>query len=171
MSGFDIIVWLVVGAAALGGLSRGFVQEILSLCAWLVAIIAIRLFHNDLSLALTGETFSETSAAILAFVILLFVPYGAVRMLATKLGKKSRQSVLGPVDRVLGLGFGAVKGIMLVVVGFSLLVLGYDMVWGEAGRPLWLREARSYQFVDAASRALVEIIAERREELREAVTG
>ena len=60
--------------------------------------------------------------------------------------------MLGPVDRVLGFGFGAVKGVMVVVVAFSLLVLGYDEGWGAKGRPVWIAEARTYQFVDAASR-------------------
>jgi membrane protein required for colicin V production len=41
MTGFDLIVLLVVGVAAVGGFLRGFVQEILSLVAWGVAILAI----------------------------------------------------------------------------------------------------------------------------------
>ena len=31
MTGFDIIVFLIVGVAAIGGFMRGFVQEVLSL--------------------------------------------------------------------------------------------------------------------------------------------
>jgi membrane protein required for colicin V production len=76
--------------------------------------------------------------------------------------------VIGPVDRLLGLGFGALKGLIVIVLGFSVLVLGYDTIWGPDGRPDWLVEARSYAFVDASSNALVEMIGERREQAREA---
>ena len=64
----------------------------------------------------------------------------------TWLGKASRTSVLGPIDRVLGFGFGAVKGVIIVVLAFSVLVLGYDTVWGVGGRPDWITQARSLSF-------------------------
>ena len=74
----------------------------------------------------------------------------------------------GPGDEagVLGFGFGMVKGVIIVVMAFSVFVLGYDTVWGAAGRPTWLTTARTYQFVDASSKAMVQIIRERREELQ-----
>jgi membrane protein required for colicin V production len=67
---------------------------------------------------------------------------------------------------VLGFGFGAIKGGIIVVLAFSLLVLGYDTVWGVAGRPAWITTARSYTLVDAGAEALVEMIEGRRAQLR-----
>ena len=49
MTGFDIIVLLIVGVAAIGGFLRGFVQEVLSLLSWVLAIFAIRYLHTDLT--------------------------------------------------------------------------------------------------------------------------
>ncbi|MGI8944316.1 MAG: CvpA family protein, partial [Qipengyuania sp.] len=89
----------------------------------------------------------------------------AMKVIANNVGKASRSSVLGPIDRVLGFGFGALKGAVIVVIAFALLVLGYDTVWGYKGRPTWISNARSYDFIDAGSRSLVEMIAERRREL------
>jgi membrane protein required for colicin V production len=43
--------------------------------------------------------------------------------------------------------------------------LGYDTVWGYAGRPDWIANARSYEFVDASSRSLATMVAERRKRL------
>jgi len=163
MTGFDIIVLLIVGVGAIGGFMRGFVQEVLSLAAWVLSVLAIRYLHTDLSATLDAFMDSPTTSAILAFALLLLIPYAAMKLIAGHAGRKSRKSVLGPVDRVLGFGFGAIKGVMIVVIAFSLLVLGYDTIWGAAGRPVWIAEARTYQFVDAASEAMVEMIAERRE--------
>jgi len=83
-------------------------------------------------------------------------------MMARWAGSASRKSLLGPIDRVLGLGFGALKGLILVVLAFSVLVLGYDTVWGLSERPAWLSQARTYPFINAASDALVTSLRERR---------
>ena len=96
------------------------------------------------------------------FALLLLIPYAAMKLIARIVGRKARGSVLGPIDRVLGFGFGAVKGVIIIILAFSLLVLGYDTIWGAKGRPLWISEARTYQLVDAGSRAMVQLIAERR---------
>ena len=166
MNGFDIIVLLIVGVGAVGGFMRGFVQEVLSLAAWLVAVLAIYYLHTDMTAAIYNFMGSPITASILAFAMLLLIPYIGMRFIARYLGRRSRQSVLGPIDRVLGFGFGAVKGIIIVVMAFSLLVLGYDTVWGVGGRPVWIAEARTYPFVNASSEAMVQLIEERRSHLR-----
>lgn len=165
MTGFDIAVLLFVGMGAVTGFLRGFVQEILALTAWIVVLFAIRLFHTPLDAWLTPHIGTSSGAAVLSFALLLIVPYMAIKLIAKWAGRKSRDSVLGPIDRVLGFGFGTIKGVIIVVLGFSVLVLGYDTVWGVAGRPTWITNARTYRFIDAASKSAVKMIAERRREM------
>lgn len=38
MTGFDYVVLLLVGLGAVGGFFRGFVEEVLSLAAWCLAL-------------------------------------------------------------------------------------------------------------------------------------
>jgi membrane protein required for colicin V production len=168
MTAFDIIVLLIAGIAAVGGFMRGFVQEVLSLAAWVLAVFAIRYLHPALTDQLQAVFSSETSAAILAFALLLLVPYAAMKLIAGRAGGASRNSVLGPIDRLLGFGFGSIKGLIIVVLGFSVLVLGYDTVWGPGGRPDWITQSRSYPFINAASDELVQMIADRRRASQEA---
>ena len=167
MTGFDYIVLLIVGIAAVGGFLRGFMQEVLSLAAWVLAAFAIRFLHTPLTTALQEYIGSHITTSLLSFTLLLLIPYATMKVIANNVGTASRGSVLGPVDRVLGFGFGALKGMVIVVIAFSLLVLGYDTVWGFKGRPTWITTARSYELVDASSRALVEVLADRRAILRE----
>lgn len=161
MTGFDIIVLLIVGVAAVGGFMRGFVQEVLSLASWAVAVAAIRFLHTDLTAFLFEYIGTPSGAAVLAFVLLLLIPYAAMKWVASRMGRASRNSTLGPFDRVLGFGFGAVKGVLVVIMAFSLLVLGYDTVWGVDGRPTWMTTARTYPFVNASADAMVQLIDER----------
>lgn len=168
MTGFDIIVLLLVGLGAITGLLRGFVQEILALAAWVIALFAIRYLHTPVTEFLEPKIGTSSGASVLAFALLLLVPYGVFKLFAGWAGAKSRSSVLGPIDRVLGFGFGAVKGILIAVLAFSILVLGYDLAWGVGGRPTWIAQARTYPFINAASEELVTMIAERRRQAAEA---
>ena len=168
MTGFDIIVLLIVAVAAAGGFMRGFVQEMLSLAAWILALLAIRQFHTQVQALIEPQVGSATTAAIVAFALLLLIPFSAVKLIASMVGTRARDSLLGPLDRVLGFGFGAVKGAIIVVIGFALLVLGYDTVWGEEGRPNWIVTARTYPSINAGSEALVGYIHDRRAEVRRA---
>lgn len=167
MTGFDIIVLLIVGVAAVGGFLRGFVQEVLSLAAWVLAVFAIRYLHTDITAFLFRFIGTPSGAAVLAFALLLLIPYAAMKLIAGRAGRAARNSVLGPFDRVLGFGFGAVKGVIIVVMAFSLLVLGYDTVWGAAGRPTWITTARTYPFVNASADALVQLIGQRQSRLKQ----
>jgi membrane protein required for colicin V production len=168
MTGFDIAVLLLVGVGAITGFLRGFVQEMLALFAWLFALFAIHYLHTPLSAALEPHIGTTSGAAVLAFALLLLVPYAVVKLVGNWLGARTRSSVLGPIDRVLGFGFGAVKGLIIIVLAFSVVVLGYDTVWGAGGRPDWITQARSYRFINASSEALVTMIAERRQAAVEA---
>lgn len=167
MTGLDIIVLVLVVVGAVGGFMRGFVQEILSLVAWILALAAIHKLHTPLTTWIDKYMESPSGASVLAFALLLLIPYAAMKLIAGRLGQASRSSLLGPVDRVLGLGFGIIKGVIIAVLAFSILVLGYDTVWGVAGRPTWMTTARSYPFINSAADALVVMIQERRKELAE----
>lgn len=162
MTGFDIILLIVVGVAAIGGFMRGLVQEVLSLAAWILAAFAIRYLHSPLTETMVEYLEEPITTAILAFALLLLIPYAAMKVIANNVGEASRNSIMGPIDRVLGFGFGALKGALIMVFAFSVIVLGFDTVWGYKGRPAWITTARTYPVVDAASRDLVRIIAERR---------
>lgn len=164
MTGFDIGVLVLVGLGAATGFVRGFVQEVLALAAWAVALVAIHFAHGAVTRMLATYVGTGMGAApVLAFALLLLVPYVVVRLLASRLGSASRASFLGPVDRVIGFGFGAVKGMLLAILGFSIIALGYDTVWGINGRPDWITQSRTYPFINASSDALVKMIGQRRQ--------
>ncbi len=171
MTGFDIIVLIIIGIASIGGFMRGFLQEILSLAAWILAIFAIHYLHTDLTEWLYQYVGTPSGSAVLAFTLLLLIPYAAMKLIAGQVGRVSRASILGPIDRVLGFGFGAVKGGVIVVMAFSLLALGYDTIWGVTGRPVWITTARTYPVVNAAADAMVELINERHSFLEASETG
>jgi membrane protein required for colicin V production len=162
MTALDIIVLFLIGAGAIFGFMRGFVQEALSLIAWILIIAAIRLFHGPVSGLLAEPVGTEAGAAVLAFLAIVIVTYALGRMLAKKIGEKSRKSVLGPIDRVLGFGFGAVKGLIGATLIFLFLVMAYETAFGgKAKRPEWMTASRTYPLLNASGDALSTFIRER----------
>jgi membrane protein required for colicin V production len=128
MTAVDICVLLLVGGAAFMGLMRGFVAEALSLIAWVLAVFAVKFAHAPVAHALTATVGTSAGAAVLAFAIVFGVTFFVGKRVAASIGQKSRQSVIGPFDRVLGLGFGALKGL----IGATLMFLGFTLVYDTA---------------------------------------
>ncbi|NNM75524.1 CvpA family protein [Sphingomonas sp. ID1715] len=163
MTALDIIALVLLGGGAVIGAMRGFVQEALSLIAWVLAVLAVKFLHTPVTNALASPVGSGSGAAALAVVILFGLTFLLGKLLAQSLGKRTRTSVLGPVDRVLGLGFGFVKGLILASLLFLLATLVVDTVrGGPANRPEWLKNARSYTLLDASSRAMADWVNRRR---------
>ncbi len=159
----DIIVLLGVGATAIFGWLRGFVHEVLSLFAWVLVVFALKLVHAPVTQALAGVVGTATAAAVLAFVLIAGMAWFLGRMLANAIGKRTRSSILGPLDRAMGFGFGALKGLILASLAFLLLVLVTDTVdGGPKQRPAWLTKARTYPLLNATSAYIADVIGKRR---------
>ncbi len=164
MTALDIIVLFLIGAGAIFGFMRGFVQEALSLIAWILMILAVRLLHAPVTGLLADSIGTEAGAAVLAFLIIAIVTYALGRWIAKSIGNKSRQSVLGPVDRVLGFGFGALKGLIGATFIFLLLVMGYETLFGgDEKRPAWMTGSRTYPLLNASGDAMSSFVRDRRQ--------
>jgi len=163
MTALDIFVILLLGGAALVGFVRGFTHEVLSLLAWVGGIAALKLFHTPLQDRLVDVTGSEAGASALAFCLLFLPAYIVVKLFARAIGGKARRSVLGPIDRLLGGGFGMLKGLIGATLFFLLANLATDMVYGtRADRPEWMTESRTYPLLNATGRAVVDWVETRR---------
>jgi membrane protein required for colicin V production len=163
LTALDIVVLLLVGGGAVLGLWRGFVTEVLSLFAWVAAIFALKLAHTPVSASLTGVVGTASGAAVLAFAIIFLVVFVAGKMVARSLGQRTRTSILGPIDRVLGMGFGALKGLIGATLLYLLANLATDTVHGaRAARPEWMRSSQTFPLLNASGRAIVDFVAVRR---------
>lgn len=158
----------LVGGFAVLGFMRGLVQEVTTLLAWVLAIVAVRFFHPVVTDAVSGWVGTAGGGAMLAFVLLFGGVFILTKWSARAMGQRSRASIVGGFDRGLGAGFGAVKGLIVATIGFMIATLLYDIGYGNAQRPAWLTDSRSYPALSATSQAMSKVIAERRAEARAA---
>jgi membrane protein required for colicin V production len=165
VTALDVFVFLLLIGGAAVGFVRGFVHEVLSLLAWIVAVAMLKLFHAQLWTGVINSFHtSSPAAAVLAFAILFLPSFIVVKLLARSLGGKMRRSpMLGPFDRVLGGGFGALKGLLGATLFFLLANLATDMVYGpQADRPQWMTKSRTYPLLNASGRSIVDWVEARR---------
>lgn len=163
LTALDILVLLLVGGGLFFGFLRGFVFEILSLIAWVAAIVALKLFHDPATGALTNVVGTRAGAAVLAFALVFGFVFIAGKLVARRIGGSTKKSVIGPVDRVLGAGFGALKGLIGATLIYLAANLVYDTIYGRtAERPEWMAQSRTYPLLHASGRAIVDFVEARR---------
>jgi membrane protein required for colicin V production len=168
LTALDILVLLLVGGGAVLGTIRGFVTEVISLFAWVAAIFALKMLHGPAADMLTGVVGTAAGAAVLAFALVFGAVFIAGKLVAASLGGRVKRSVLGPVDRLLGLGFGALKGLIIATLLFLAANLALDTISGaDAERPGWMQQSRSYTLLHASGRAVVDFVQARRERREE----
>jgi membrane protein required for colicin V production len=165
MTALDVFVFLLLIGGAAIGFVRGFVHEVISILAWIVAIAMLKLFHTQLWTGLENSFHtSPAGGAVLAFALLFVPSFLIVKLLARSLGGRTRRhAVLGPFDRTLGAGFGLLKGLLGATLFFLLANLATDMVYGpQADRPQWMTKSATYPLLNASGRGIVDWVQARR---------
>ncbi len=131
----DALILGVIAISALISLSRGFIKEALSLVTWIVAGVIAWMFGG--SLAHHFEPYIDTpSVRIIAACALLFVVTLLIGALINfLLAQLVRATGLTGTDRLLGMVFGAARGLLLIVILVGLLSLApvqHDSWWQQS---------------------------------------
>ena len=135
MTGADVLILLVLLGSTLIGLLRGFIREAVSLVFWIIAIWIAWRFGPLVEPHLGGYLADPRVApwvgrlVMLTLVLLIGWVFG---MLASYY---ARTLMLGTLDRVMGLLFGLVRGMVLVgllIIGGELLHINQEEWWGRS---------------------------------------
>ena len=163
LSGLDILVLIAIFGSGVLGFLRGFVTEVLSLFAWIAIVIALKLFHAPLAEVLAGPVGTIAGGAVLSFALITGITYFGGRMVANSIGDRTRTSIVGPIDRAAGFGFGALKGLIFASLAFLLMVLLIDtMGGGPSQRPRWMTQSKTYPMLSATSARIADMVDRRR---------
>lgn len=119
MASIDIIIVIAVGIGAVLGFMKGFVKQLASLLGLIIGLLAARALYASLAEKLCPTvTDSMTVAQILAFIMIWIAVPLVFALVASLLTKAMEAISLGWLNRLLGLGLGALKFFLLV----SLLI-------------------------------------------------
>jgi len=132
----DYAILAVLGLSVLMGLWRGFIAEVLALAIWICAFWLAWLLGPDLAQRFS-DSISTPSARILIAYALCFVAVLVAGAIVTFVMRKLVEgSGLSGSDRLLGMVFGLVRGLALVVL--IVFLLGFTPFADDP----WWRESR-----------------------------
>ena len=130
----DVVIIAVIAVSALFGLMRGFVREVVALVVWSAAAILSLAFGPPLG-ELLAENLDERPQAALGIAAVFVVVLVAGAILQRTLRGLIQGTGLSGTDRTLGLVFGGVRGIAVVVLGLIVLrSFSADSVWWRASQ-------------------------------------
>ena len=121
MNPFDIIIIVILGYSLVRGVFRGLVKEVSSIVGVLGGFYAAFTYYTMLAKLLSGLIKEPAYLNILSFLIIFCSVLIIVGVLGIIIKYLLNIAFLGWVYRIGGVGFGLVKGVLIVSILFISL--------------------------------------------------
>ncbi|HVE03353.1 MAG TPA: CvpA family protein [Rhizomicrobium sp.] len=150
----DLVAAFVVLASTVYATWKGFISETLSIVAWAVAAFAslyLGPWAGDRLYALISPPWLASLAGYAIVFLVVLIP---LSLASSRLAQSVQHSPVGFIDRVLGMAFGVVRGV--VVLGLAYLV--FTAFVPIRSQPKWLTTARALPLIQSSSEVLLSLV-------------
>jgi membrane protein required for colicin V production len=152
----DIVLIVVMLISGLLAMVRGFMREVLSIIAWVLAAGATLYSYAKL-LPLAKQYFNNDIVATVAVIGGVFlVTLLVVSVLTVRLSDMVLDSRVGALDRTLGFMFGLARGLVIVVVAFIF----FTWLVPDRSQPEWVKSAKSRVVLTGTGQWLMSMLPE-----------
>jgi membrane protein required for colicin V production len=149
----DVALLAVLALSGMVAMYRGLTRELLSIVSWAAAAGAVvyfiryhRPFAEEVAKQFSNPV--QTSYIYVAQVaiggLIFLVVLVIVHLITSRISDTVLDSRVGPIDRILGLAFGVLRGFVLVVIPYMF----YESFVPERSQQAsWVREAVSLPYI------------------------
>jgi membrane protein required for colicin V production len=127
----DWTIVAIVGVSCVLSLLRGFVKEALSLVSWIAATFVAIVFHERLAAIFARWIDTPSIRTVLAYIALFVLTLLVGAIISWLLQQFIEGAGLGWFDRLLGVGFGAARGLLIVLALVVLLPMALPEMRGD----------------------------------------
>jgi membrane protein required for colicin V production len=141
LTAVDWLVIAVLGLSLVFGAWRGLAREAIALLSWIVAFWLSQHYAAWMSQWLPMSGSSQMLRYVAGFVVVFVLSLMAMSLLAWALQKMLSAVGLGPLDRLLGVFFGLLRGwviLMVITLIVNLTPLREIQAWQQARTVPWL---------------------------------
>lgn len=115
MNWLDITFLVILGVSVFLAFLKGFVKELISIVALYIAVVVAGRLYPTLN-PMTSKLVSAPLDSVLSFLLIFFGILGLAAVVAFIVNRLVKSSKLKPMDRVLGVLFGLVRGWLICAV-------------------------------------------------------
>ena len=150
----DVILVAIMLISGFLAMLRGVTREMLSIMSWALAAVAALfiypLYRDQLRKLIQPDIVADGVLIVTVFVVVLIF----VSLITIRVSDHVLDSRVGALDRTLGFVFGLVRGLILVVIAYELLVA----IMPKETLPGWVTEARSLPVIESTGRAIISLL-------------
>ncbi|MGQ0672927.1 MAG: CvpA family protein [Hyphomicrobium sp.] len=162
----DAALIAVAFISGLLAMYRGLTRELLSIVSWAAAggavlyfVLTQKKFAEDIALQMNTQVpIAQIAIGAIIFLIILIV----VHLITARISDAILDSRVGMIDRILGFGFGVMRGFLLIVIPFLLydwFLLNNHYLGGARGEkppniPVWIDNAISRDAIVTTGQAI-----------------
>ena len=155
----DLVLIVVMLVSGLLAMVRGFMREVLSITAWVLAA-AVTLYSYSRLLPYAKQYFNNDIVATAAVVGGVFLAtLLIVSVFTIRISDMVLDSRVGALDRTLGFLFGLARGLVIVVVAFQF----FTWLVPDRSQPDWVRSAKSRVVLAGTGQWLMSMLPENAE--------
>lgn len=150
----DFIVFAVMGLSIFIGLLRGFTREFFGALGWTGAVLITFWGKHYLQAPMRAWIGNPFFADLLTIIVLFITSLFTLLSLTRSLSFRVKASVLGGLDRSLGVVFGIGRGTVICIAAFLIV----NSLWKPHSRPQELITARSYPLLLEATELFARLL-------------
>lgn len=151
-SSIDVLILVLIGVSVAISVIRGFFKEAVSLATWVGAVLITLIFTSRFASLLPRDTIESPEARYAISALILFFGSMIMGSLMNFLFQKILKATeRGKLDMWLGIGFGTLRGLVIV----TLLVLLANLIPAFKQETWWRQSAfipsvqKAAQFIHA----------------------
>lgn len=150
----DIVIVLVIVVSGLLALYRGFFTEALAVAGWIGATVVTLTMFTSLQ-PYTRQVIPITIAAdVVTGIVLFLVSLLVISIITHSLANIVRGKTVSWFDRVLGLLFGLLRGIVLLAFLYLLVI----QIFPPDEHPAWVRQSQTLPLVRTTSDWMLKLV-------------
>jgi len=116
MNGLDIFFLVIIVISSIFSLFRGIIKEVFSILSLIGGIIVGNLLYSKVALFLMRFITSSFWRNVIAFVVIFLIVCVLINLVGNLLQKTLKKLAISWVDRLGGVIFGFIRGVVIVTI-------------------------------------------------------